>query len=388
MWVRRWTLLFLLALSIGLCSAAAAARQVHEVKRGDTLSGIAKQYDTSVKELCRANRIKKTAVLRIGQRLSIPGSSKGGGGKGVKSGKSGKSKQLRIERYTVKKGDTLIGIARRHATTVKTLRALNGLKRKQVIRVGQSLKVPAAGSGPPPKDKRAPKADSGKKTQKSRSGDDGPGVLTVAGSAVYYHPPTGRGRKTMKPVLMYLHGRGASPKQDCQRWAKLASHLGWVVCPSGQVDKGGGRRAWANNWLFGRALALATIKALRDEFGRRVQLYGNTLIGFSEGAFVAMNVGVREARTFNRWLILAGDDKYWGQPGRQALSSSRRRVRRVQLVTGKDDSTYDGTLEVQKALRKAGVPVRTKTPDMGHALPLERRSALYRSALAWLVQGR
>ncbi len=38
---------------------------------------------------------------------------------------------------------------------------------------------------------------------------------------------------------------------------------------------------------------MAAIQVLRKKYGRRVQLYGNTLIGFSEGAYAAMNVGVK-----------------------------------------------------------------------------------------------
>ena len=74
----------------------------------------------------------------------------------------------------------------------------------------------------------------------------------------------------------------------------------------------GDGRAWDNNWPSAHHATMAAISALRDKYGRRVQLWGNTLIGFSEGAYAAMNVGVREPRTFNRWLILAASSKYWG----------------------------------------------------------------------------
>ena len=41
----------------------------HKVRQGDTLSHIAKKYHTTVKQLCRLNKIKETSILRIGQRI-------------------------------------------------------------------------------------------------------------------------------------------------------------------------------------------------------------------------------------------------------------------------------------------------------------------------------
>ena len=47
--------------------------------------------------------------------------------------------------YTIKSGDNLGSIAKRHGTTVAKLRDANGLKTDQ-IKVGQKLKVPAGGA--------------------------------------------------------------------------------------------------------------------------------------------------------------------------------------------------------------------------------------------------
>ena len=51
--------------------AAQAAMKWHKVKSGDTLSGIAKKYGTSVKSICRLNNIKETKLLQIGQKLRV-----------------------------------------------------------------------------------------------------------------------------------------------------------------------------------------------------------------------------------------------------------------------------------------------------------------------------
>ena len=51
--------------------AEQAAMKYHKVRSGDTLSGIAKKYGTTVKKLCQLNKIKETTVIRIGQSLRV-----------------------------------------------------------------------------------------------------------------------------------------------------------------------------------------------------------------------------------------------------------------------------------------------------------------------------
>ena len=51
--------------------AAQAAIKYHKVKSGDTLSGIARKYGTTVKKLCQLNKIKETKVLKVGQKIRV-----------------------------------------------------------------------------------------------------------------------------------------------------------------------------------------------------------------------------------------------------------------------------------------------------------------------------
>ena len=44
-------------------------RKYHKIRSGDTLSGIARRYGTSVRNLCRLNGIRSTTTLRIGRTL-------------------------------------------------------------------------------------------------------------------------------------------------------------------------------------------------------------------------------------------------------------------------------------------------------------------------------
>lgn len=51
--------------------AEEAAMRWHKVRSGDTLSGIARKYGTTVKRLCQLNKIKETKILQIGQKLRV-----------------------------------------------------------------------------------------------------------------------------------------------------------------------------------------------------------------------------------------------------------------------------------------------------------------------------
>jgi predicted esterase len=213
---------------------------------------------------------------------------------------------------------------------------------------------------------------------------DAPERLDVEGGApAYFYPPIER--HGLKPVMVYLHGRGGNPELDCTKWGQVAREFGWILCPSGPEDRGGGARGWANNWMGSKDVVDRAVTALRARYGRRVQLRGNTLIGFSEGAFVAMNVGVREPEQFNRWLILAANDSYWGGEGQSELVRRYARIKRVYLLTGEQDAVVDCTRRVFDILDQAGVHVIMRTPeDLAHEIPQSRMRMLYRRPLRWL----
>lgn len=344
----------------------------HVVASGETLGGIAHHYGIFTDALATANGITRVTPIRVGERLVIPS--------------PGEVVHAPARTHVVGRGNTLGGISRRYGVTIEAILAANHLRRTDRLKIGQRLAIPG-GDGSVP---ASPSHESVATTRTEEPVHDaGMQELPIAGSApAYYFEPTGAGRSGMRPVIVYLHGRGADPKYYCRRWSHVARDLGWLVCPSGQEDRGDGKRGWGNNWIGGRNVVMRAIEGLRAKYGRRVQLYGNTLIGFSEGAFVAMNVGLREPHTFNRWLILGADTDYWGAAGVATLPEAKGRVRRVYLITGGHDEVVDDAAKVRRWLTEAGVPVRVTTPrDMGHEVALETKPGMYQAALRWLAQG-
>lgn len=115
---------------------AATAATHHTVRRGETLASIARRYGVSTSALVSANGLRDPNTVRVGQRLAIPGASRTAAA--AKPAASART-------YTVRQGDTLSSIARRHGVSVQQLAAANNLPRSGHIRTGQKLRVPATG---------------------------------------------------------------------------------------------------------------------------------------------------------------------------------------------------------------------------------------------------
>ncbi|MFC7488458.1 LysM peptidoglycan-binding domain-containing protein [Knoellia sp. CPCC 206453] len=112
----------------------------HTVTVGETLYGIAARYRTTVPAIAKANGISPTSFIFPGQQLRLTGSA-GAGSKSTAAKASATSKASRTA-YTVKSGDTLLGVAAKYGRTVSSLVKANGL-RGTVIYPGQRLAIPA-----------------------------------------------------------------------------------------------------------------------------------------------------------------------------------------------------------------------------------------------------
>lgn len=113
----------------------------HRVRSGETLSGIAVKYRSSVSAIKAENNLRSADKLRVGMRLRIP--SRYRMYTPSRGSVTSKSLQDGLQDYTVQKGDSLWLIARRANTTTKTIQSVNNLMSTR-LSIGQVLRIPRA----------------------------------------------------------------------------------------------------------------------------------------------------------------------------------------------------------------------------------------------------
>ncbi len=102
----------------------------YTVQRGNTLSQIANAYGVTVSHIVELNNIQNPNLIYPGEKLRI-----------TESTNTMLNPVIQNNYYTVQRGDTLSGIARRYGVTVQYLVNLNGITNPNLIYPGQLIKV-------------------------------------------------------------------------------------------------------------------------------------------------------------------------------------------------------------------------------------------------------
>lgn len=97
------------------------------VEWGDTLTYLARKYDTTVSSLVKLNNIKNPNRIYTGQRLYVR----------VLADAEGQC----CDSYTIQRGDTLYDIARRFSTTVRHLAEVNNISNPDRIYAGEVISL-------------------------------------------------------------------------------------------------------------------------------------------------------------------------------------------------------------------------------------------------------
>jgi LysM repeat protein len=129
-----------------IVSPVGSTKNLYVVKRGDTLFSIARKNHIVISKLMKLNKIGLGDALHTGQVLKTSGNSAYVATKKVpkESKETKKKKELPVgamPSYTVKKGDTLWKIARKHHLTLAEIRKLNKMRKKDRIHTGMVLAV-------------------------------------------------------------------------------------------------------------------------------------------------------------------------------------------------------------------------------------------------------
>lgn len=143
---------------------------IYVVKRGDTLSDIAKRYRTTVRSIVSKNRLTSRHSLDVGQRIAVPRTSP------KRTARIAAIRHAADSTYVVRPGDTISHIASRHKISQASLLRANRLSGHAVIRPGQRLVVPGGAD-------RARRAAKASRARAARTGV----MVTVASGQTVSH---------------------------------------------------------------------------------------------------------------------------------------------------------------------------------------------------------
>ncbi|MEQ8860187.1 MAG: LysM peptidoglycan-binding domain-containing protein [Pseudomonadales bacterium] len=138
--IRAGQALFIPRSSEALSAYPVAARTPagdYQVKPGDSLWSIARAHQVDLSRLIRVNQIGPKEVLKVGQRLNIPGTS----GTTQASAPGSSRDIIRKVRYGVRRGDSLAKIANRFNVGVNDLAQWNRLDTRNYLQPGQKLLI-------------------------------------------------------------------------------------------------------------------------------------------------------------------------------------------------------------------------------------------------------
>lgn len=131
-------------------SAFGVGGSIYTIKKGDTLSSIARQQGVALSDLQEANGLSRSSTIYAGKTLTIPA----GGVVRATQAKPVSVKKTQAPRYEtsaengqyrVQPGDNLSSIARRYGLKVSDLMTWNNIDDARKLRAGQMIRVTASG---------------------------------------------------------------------------------------------------------------------------------------------------------------------------------------------------------------------------------------------------
>ncbi|MEI6085633.1 MAG: LysM peptidoglycan-binding domain-containing protein [Verrucomicrobiota bacterium] len=138
--------------------AATPVAKSYTVKKGDTLAKIAKIQGTSQVELAKANHLTKVSILKIGQKLTIPGKAEAVTSQmavaapapvsGAPVDATAPVAAVGGTSYAVKSGDSLWKIAKAHNVSVASIKQANNLS-SDSLKINQKITIPAGQTAQP-----------------------------------------------------------------------------------------------------------------------------------------------------------------------------------------------------------------------------------------------
>lgn len=132
-------------------ATSASAEVVHVVTSGENLTTIARRYGSTITAIARTNAMRNPSFLRVGQRLTIPGTAAPAAPAPAAPapGTAAPAAPAPVAPppaapvvHVVASGENLTAIAHRYGSTIAAIAGANGISNPSFLRVGQRLAIP------------------------------------------------------------------------------------------------------------------------------------------------------------------------------------------------------------------------------------------------------
>lgn len=180
-----------------------------------------------------------------------------------------------------------------------------------------------------------------------------------------------------EPPIVFLHGQWGSPAEQCLVFERAATEFGFLVCPRGNAPLADGYM-WTGTYVDAQRqirAALAAAEALVP--GKMDRAGDGTLIGYSNGAYFAVEVACAERGRWSSLILLSMKLK---------LDPARLRgagLRRILLAAGEQDGAREWMQQAAEQLRTAGLEARFMSLGPGgHPFPPDMAERMI-EAIRW-----
>jgi len=185
-----------------------------------------------------------------------------------------------------------------------------------------------------------------------------------------------------KPAAIFLHALcGASWHWSLTLEDAISPHA-WLISPEANRKCGGGGASWGGGGAAVGALIDNVIERAKAIDGAGPDDSPRVLMGFSQGAWVALDVVRAQPGRYKGLVLMAMDVKTNARELRTAG------IQRIVLACGDRDGASGPMRALTKSLQNEGFPARyVSFGAVGHAIPLDGNAKL-RNEIAWLYEPR
>jgi membrane-bound lytic murein transglycosylase D len=265
---------------------AQVADTQHRVRSGETLSGIADRYGTTIARLADMNGLRRPYRIHAGQVLTLPTKGKPAEPPVVLAQADREAPPAKTvaptgvvgteHRYVVKRGDTLGKIASKNGLTEEQLMELNDIRNRNFLYEGQVLALQASARAAPPVEAKVPVDNVVPPVQE-----------TVTAATEAAEPSSEREAEELGPTL--VPGAQAAASADpadysvhddqsirVQAAETVGHYAEWLDIRASQLRKLN-RMTSATPVVIGRKLKLDFSKVTPDQFEARRSAYHREL---------------------------------------------------------------------------------------------------------------